>query len=313
MILTIALNPSVVRQINIKDFEIGRTNEAVTDELSVGDCGIYSAYILKAMQADPYVMGISGGIGGRLIKNYLDRNRIKTDFLQVDHEIKTRLIIEDEVNKTITTVVSHNDVISQRDFINIKHKLNHHLSETHIVAVSGSDTYLPKMLDDIHAMSKEAKKIIVNVEGPIVSDTLGKKIYGALIDADDLVRLGINFDYSDESYEIIKNYQKMKQIKYLVVKTEDEIIGFAKNKICKVSYQSRDTIYPIVKSAIFGGLVVGVRRNYPFEMIMKIMGSLANGCSVSDYPFIIKRKEIDKGINLTKITEVYNLRNGFVN
>jgi len=311
MLLTIALNPSVIRQINLEKLIHGSANVAHSDNLSVGDCGIYSAYILKIMQIEPYVMSITGGIGGRFVKNFLDRNRIKTDFLQVDYEIKTHLFISDDSQNQTTSIISHNNSLSQKDFVNIKHKLNHHLAETQIVAISGEDPYLPGIIDDIHAMSKDTKKIVVNTIGSVIKDVLTRNVFAALIDCNDLPMLGIDFELTEECFEKIKVYQKANHVRYMIVKTSDRLIGFTKSKICMVSYEAKDSIFSIINSTVFGGLIVGIRRNYPFERMMKLMGTLANSCSLSDYPFIVNRHEINQGINKTKIVEVFNARNGY--
>lgn len=312
LILTIALNPSVVRKINISNFRTGELNVASKDELSVGDCGIYSAYVIKVMQGDPYVMGVSGGIGGRFIKNFLDKNRIKTDFLHVDHETKTLLLLEDDKNNTLTSISSHNEEITKRDFINIKHKLNHHIDETSIVTISGSDHYTVNLLDEIHKMCKQRKKIILGAEGKALKDCITKDVYSVVIDHSDLESLGLSFPEDKTTYEAIKAFQKEYRIKYIIVKGNYEIVGVTKNKICKVNYSAKDDLYPIVKSMILGGLTIGVKRDYPFEKIMKLIGSIATGCSINEYPFVIKRKEIDRGIKTTKLFEVYNQRNGFI-
>ncbi len=309
MILTIALNPSVVRQLNISEFNIGELNTASSDELTVGDCGIYSAYVIKVMQGEPYVMGLSGGIGGRFIKNFLDKNRIKTNFLHVDHETKTLMIIRDKEN--ITQISSHNEEISDKDFNNIKHKLNNHINETNIITLSGSDHYLPKILDEIHNMSKNRKKIILGAEGMALKSSVDKKIYCVVMSANDLKILGFDYPTDEFSYESIRKYLKIRRIKYLFIKNEYEITGFAKNKICRIKFHSKDSIYPIVKSMILGGVTIGVKRSYPFEKIMKLVGSIANACSIDEYPFVIKRKDIDRGIKQCKLHEIYNQRNGY--
>lgn len=311
MILTIALNPSIVRHIYMQELNPGYTNTVISDELSIGDCGIYSAYVLKVMQVDPYVMGISGGIGGRFVKNFLDRNRIKTDFLQVDHEIKSLLLITDRQNNRTTSIISHNNELSQKDFVNIKHKLNHHLTETQLVAISGEDDYLPGIIDDIIAMSRDVKKIVVNAVGEIVPEILNKRIFAVQINTNDLETLGIEFEATEICFEKIRLYQKERHIRYLILKSHSKIYGFTKNKICSVDYIEKDSIYPISASAIFGGLIVGVRRNYQFERMMKLIGALATTCSLNDYPFVIKRQDVNQSVNKVKIHEIYNTRNGY--
>ncbi len=312
LILTIALNPSVVRKLDIEDYQTGGQNEAVRDELSVGDCGIYSAYVVKVMQGEPYVMAISGGIGGRFIKNFLDRNRIKTDFINVDHETSTLMFIHDKRNDVLTEISSHHEMITKRNLVNIKHKVNNHIDETEMVMISGKDPATPRLLHELHSMSKERKKIILGVSGEVLAQCIDNFIFGVVIDQKDLAMLGLDFPETVESYEAIMRFQRERHIKYVIVRGRYEIIGFTKNKIIKLHYHSRDDIYPIVKSTILGGLTIGIKRGYPFERIMKLIGAIANASSLDQFPFIIKRKDVDRGVNQCKLDEMYNHRNGYM-
>lgn len=291
------------------EFTKGEINVADDDHLTVGDCGIYSAYVIKVMQGEPYVIGVSGGIGGRFIKNFLDKNRIKTDFLHVDHETKTLMLLKDK--ESLTTISSHNEEISKLDFNNIKHKVNNHIEDTSIVMISGSDHYLPNLLDEIHNMSKERKKIILGAEGKALKNCIDNYIYSVVVNMNDLEELGLYYPTDEAGYEVIRKYLRSKRIKYMFIKGEHEVLGFAKNKICKIDFVSKDEIYPIVKSMILGGITIGVRRTYPFEKIMKLIGAIAGNCSIDEYPFVISRKEIDRSIKHCHLIEIYNQRNGY--
>lgn len=311
VILTLALNPAVVRTINVEGFQVDQHNEAVYDALSVGDCGIYSAYIVKILQGDPYVMGVSGGIGGRYIKNFLDKNKIKTDFLQVDHETKTHLLIHDNINDTTTKILSHNNQLTERDFINIKHRIYHHIKETELIMLTGDDAWSSNFIRDLNTMTKGAIRIITAVEGDSFRECINESVYACVMDVDNLKALGYDFPEDEESFERIREFRRAHKMKYLIVKGHYEIIGFAKNKICKVNYHNKNSIYPVVKSMILGGLSVGVKRNYSFETTIKLMGAIANNCSVDEYPFVIRRNEIDRGMKHSKLYEIYNQRNGY--
>lgn len=290
--------------------KLGELNHADKDELSVGDCGIYSAYVVKVMQGEPYVIGVSGGIGGRFIKNFLDKNRIKTDFLHVNHETKTLMLLNE--GDRLTTISSHNEHITQRDFNNIKHKINNHLDDTEIVAISGSDNYLPELLEEIHDMSKDRKKVILGAEGEILPRCIDNYIYAVVLTKEDLQILGLPKPDSEEAYEEIRKFTRSKHIKYMFIHGDDEIFGIAKNKICRIQAVHKHEIYPIVKSTILGGVTIGVKRNYSFEKIMKLISSIAVAASIEEYPFVINRKEIDRGIKHSKVEELYNQRQGYV-
>ncbi len=312
MILTLALNPTVVRTIHIDGLQVDQHNEATSDTLSVGDCGIYSGYIIKKLQGDPYVMGVSGGIGGRFIKNFLDKNKIKTDFLHVDHETKTRLMLHDVIHDTTTEILSHNHQLTERDFINIKHRIYHHIQEAELIAVTGDDQWSSQFIHDLNNMTKDTVRIVTAVEGESVKECLQERVYASVMDRDNLESLDLDFPEDEEGFERIRDFRRNQGMKYLVIQGQQEIIGFAKNKICKVNYHAKDSIYPVVKSMILGGLCMGIKRGYSFETTIKLMGAIGNNSSLDEYPLIIRRHEIDRGMKHAKIHEIYNQRNGYI-
>lgn len=309
MILTVALNPMVVREIKVNKLALHSTNESQADYLRVGDCGVYAAYILKVMQAEPYVMGISGGIGGRYIKNFLDKNRIKTDFLQVQRETKTVLRLTDDQGQT--TILSHNEVISNNDFVNIKHKINHHIDQAEMVLLSGEDYHVTRILDEIHSLAKDTKKIVSGIRGSIIKPCLDKNIYAALLAKTELDQLGLTMPTKDEHYDRIREFQQVKKMKYLLIYDSQFITGFSKNKICRVANNGKPASEIILRSLVLGGLALGVKRKYTLESMMKLIGAITEGADIREYPVVISRKNIDRNIKKVKLIEIYNGRNGY--
>ncbi len=56
MILTIALNPSVDKYIYLNKLEVGEVNEVEEYDLALGESAIYSAYMIKLLQGEPYLL-----------------------------------------------------------------------------------------------------------------------------------------------------------------------------------------------------------------------------------------------------------------
>lgn len=311
MILTIALNPTVNRRIQLDKFNMNGESIAKTDLLTVGDCGIYSAYVMKLLQGDSYVMGVSGGIGGRFIRNFLNKNRIKSDLLQIDRETMTKLIIDDG-SKYDTTIVSHNDYLTNRDFINIRHKLYHHLDEAELIVITGNDENTIALIKDIHQVTNNTMRIVVGAEREALQVALTDKVFGIVLSEDDLKYLNLERPHSIESINDLLVFQKKHKIKYMVIQTIDYIYGFSQNKVCRVPWNTSIVNRTVSKSLMLGGLSICIKRKYPFERMLKLLGAIGMECNISEYPFVLKRKEVERQIKHIKIQEVYNLRNGFL-
>ena len=136
MILTVALNPVVEKTAVIDGLEIDGINQIQDYRLVLGPSAIYSAYIIKLLQGEPYVIGFAGGIGGRYIKNFMEKNRIKSDLLWKDRESRSVLRIIDSVYNTKTILVDNTFSYDEKDKKNIKHKLQLLLKDTEVVIVN---------------------------------------------------------------------------------------------------------------------------------------------------------------------------------
>ncbi|MBC7958646.1 MAG: hypothetical protein H7X94_02160, partial [Vallitaleaceae bacterium] len=89
MILITTLNLFVHKTAVVDGLDVNGINAIQDHRMVVGDSAIYSALIIKILQGEPYVLGIAGGIGGRFIKNFMDKNRIKSDLLMKEQETRS--------------------------------------------------------------------------------------------------------------------------------------------------------------------------------------------------------------------------------
>ncbi len=92
---------------------------------------------------------------------------------------------------------------------------------------------------DLNTMTKGAIRIITAVEGDSFRECINESVYACVMDVDNLKALGYDFPEDEESFERIREFRRTHKMKYLIVKGHYEIIGFAKNKICKVNYHTK--------------------------------------------------------------------------
>lgn len=323
MILSICINPSVIRTIVI-DGGLQGTSEAISDNLSISDSGIYSAYIIKIMQGEPLVIGFSGGIGGRFVKNFLDTNKIKSDLIRNHRETGTTLCICDKQGKKLSTILSHKQEYSKHDKVNIKHKIFNHLRDIDLVVYHGDQKSYEIVADEIVHMTKEPKKLIVSMEGEAICQIFDHRIFGIVLDEKDKnyiqevmgkANILSETKYAQGTKEWMEEYREFftkKKIHIGCIITNQYIYGFTKNKICRVIVKERSDNQSLIKSTILGGIAIGTKRKYTLEKTMKLIGAIANEVNPKNYPFVLRRKEIDRNSKHTSLEEMYNHRNGYI-
>lgn len=103
MIYTVTLNPSLDYVVDVDDFELGRTNRAVSERLYAGGKGINVSFVLKNLGFESTALGFSAGFTGEEIKKQIQERGITENFITVFNgqsriNIKLRGQQETEIN-----------------------------------------------------------------------------------------------------------------------------------------------------------------------------------------------------------------------
>ncbi len=103
MIYTVTLNPSLDYVVDVDDFELGRTNRAVSERLYAGGKGINVSFVLKNLGFESTAFGFSAGFTGEEIKKQIQERGITENFITVLNgqsriNIKLRGQQETEIN-----------------------------------------------------------------------------------------------------------------------------------------------------------------------------------------------------------------------
>lgn len=103
MIYTVTLNPSLDYVVDVDDFELGRTNRAVSERLYAGGKGINVSFVLKNLGFESTALGFSAGFTGEEIKKQIQERGITENLITVLNgqsriNIKLRGQKETEIN-----------------------------------------------------------------------------------------------------------------------------------------------------------------------------------------------------------------------
>lgn len=309
MILTVALNPMIEKEISLDTFEYGGDNKVEGYRLRIGKSSVYSAFIMKLLQGDPYVVGFAGGIGGRYIKNFLDKNRIKSNFLWKDDELQSCYKIIDG-SGTETRLLDRTSKLDDRDVKNLKHRVLASLQEADCVLLNG-DTQGPmslQMMLDTLVLSKQAgRRVVLCAEGSSIERFLEETPYAWIVDDGQLDALGVRGADEKETLAYLRRLLIERRIRYIFYPSRQGVYGIARNKIALATMEGREIDpVPWFKEAIAGGVAIGVKRRHEFEKILKNAYAIYSSVDQSRFPEVCTRKEIDAAAKKCRLVEIYS-------
>ena len=319
MILTIVLNPSVEKTAIVDGVEINQVNQIEDYRLIIGPSAIYSAVVAKVLQGDPYVIGFAGGIGGRYIKNFMDKSKIKSDLIWKDMETRSTLKVIDSIHMTETKFVDRTFSFDENDLKYIKNKFVSHSRESNVMVINDGNASDEKIVEMVEALMDGAKdngiKTIISLAGNQLRKTLDYHPFSIALQKKDLVELEIDTNVEhEELLEQLRIFTIQYKIRYLIYDDGKSIYMIAKNKICSVSYydflEQKEELGS--KDAIVGGLSVAISRQYEMERTTKLLGAITVAMNVDNYPIVVCRKDIDHYSRKLKVREIYNKRDSYL-
>lgn len=148
MITTVTLNPALDITLELNQFTVDQYN--LVDQVSriPGGKGINISKAVRAYGSDTMALGFLGGHTGHFIADMLREYGIITNFWHIEEETRTNIIIVDHENLTHTLLSDPGPKISKQDLDHFKSIFSRVMSQSKIVAISGS---LPIDLpDDIY-------------------------------------------------------------------------------------------------------------------------------------------------------------------
>ena len=86
MIYTVTFNPAIDYVIYMDGLEIGETNRTVREEYYFGGKGINVSWMLNELGVDTTAIGFISGFTGRALETGLQRQGIRTAFIELDEK-----------------------------------------------------------------------------------------------------------------------------------------------------------------------------------------------------------------------------------
>ena len=205
MIYTVTFNPSLDYIVQVDDFKTGVVNRTTYEQILAGGKGINVSIVLRNLDHESTAFGFVGGFTGDALQKTLHKQRIHTDFIEVDEGF-TRINVKMKSNDE-TEINGQGPKITE-DNINDLYKKLDTLNDGDILVISGS---IPSTLpDDMYER---------------IMERLNEKSIQIIVDATkDLLVNVLKY----HPYLIKPNNIELGEIFNVTLKTREEVIPYAK-------------------------------------------------------------------------------------
>jgi 1-phosphofructokinase family hexose kinase len=137
MILTVTLSPAVDRTYFVNDFSWNRTIRASQSAVGVGGKGTDVSCVLGELGHASLALGFAAGNTGRLMDKMMRKHGCKTDFVWVDGETRTNIVIIGGERQGQSTVTEPGLQIGMKELDKLRHKFSAALKKASCVLIGG--------------------------------------------------------------------------------------------------------------------------------------------------------------------------------
>lgn len=135
MIYTITFNPAVDLVIQVPKCQLGTLNRSKGEEYVAGGKGINMSVLLKRLGIDNIATGFFGGFSGKYIKEFLENEGIKPQFISVEGTTRINVKIKGEVE---TEINAAGPTVGKEKFQELVNYFEAVLKEGDIVFLAGN-------------------------------------------------------------------------------------------------------------------------------------------------------------------------------
>ena len=168
MIYTVTLNPALDYDIYMDSFQETELNFSKEVNIRAGGKGINVSKVLSNLGIESEALGFTAGFTGDFIKRDLEKQKIKTDFVELDGNTRINVKINNSGKETEIAGLSPDIIPEAKKLLLEKIK---HLKDGDMIILSGS---IPKSLGK--NIYKEISEMLDNKNVKIVLDTRGDLI-----------------------------------------------------------------------------------------------------------------------------------------
>lgn len=309
MIYTVTLNPSVDLFLEMNKLEYGKRSH-VDDEFTLpGGKAINVSRVLSQLNIPTVATGFTGGYQGDFIKEWLNKEDIMTDFVDIEYQNRTniKLLLDNQE----TVINSYGPKVSHEEVGELLHYLSR-VGEGDTIVMGGS---VPKLEDkddyDIYqrmvAIAKANKsQFIIDIPAEYLVNVIKE---GPILVKPNIEDLEVIFGTKIETNEQLTYYGKQiieMGAKYAIVSYGEEGSMFFDDKgnaYIAEPIDNEDVVNSTgCRDAMIGGFIgTFVKTSDPLESYKMAVAAATATAKVVDLP---NRKQIEEELELVNIKKL---------
>jgi len=195
MIYTVTFNPSLDYVVWVKEFVLGNSHRAETEELYAGGKGINVSTVLRQLEVDNIALGFVAGFTGREIINRLDGIGVPSEFITLNQGM-SRINLKLKSNGSTETEVNGLGPVIEQIHLKLFYEKLECIRDGDFLVLSGS---VPQSIKDMSYVYLHICRLVKSKKVKLVVDTEGDFLRNTLCERPFLIKpnqreLGMLFD-----------------------------------------------------------------------------------------------------------------------
>jgi 1-phosphofructokinase family hexose kinase len=259
MILSVTLNTAIDRTFFINNFQWGQTIRACNTAIGMGGKATDASWILGELGYPNLAMGFAAGVVGRQMKKMLEERGCKTNFVWVEGETRTNIIVINVDGKGQSTLTSGGLIVSENDLKKFWKKFKVSLRSARCVVIGGSlpDGVDPSIYTHLVRHAREAGL-------PVIFDASGPGLMAGLEGHPTIVKpnldeiswlVGYKMSSTRQAYQVAKELQAKYNTNFIITLGKEGALAVLSDR----SYIIPIIDIPVVSTAGAGdGVLAGL-------------------------------------------------------
>ena len=298
MIYTVTFNPALDYIVNMDNLKLGETNRSTSEMILSGGKGINVSIVLKNLGFDNVALGFVAGFTGEEIENGTRKLGITTDFIHLKEglsriNVKLKASEETEVNGT-------GPIISEDELNALYGKLEN-LKKDDILVLAGSvPNTLPQDIYEkiMEMLQDKGIKIVVDATKDLLLNVLKYKPFLIKPNNHELSEIfGLEIKTEEEIIDYAKKLQDKGARNVLISRASDGAILIAENGDIYKSPAPKGKVVNSVGAgdSMVAGFIAGYLKNNSYEEAFKT--GVASGSASAFSKYLAKKEEILEILN----------------
>ncbi len=300
MIYTVTLNPSVDYIVQIERVNLGELNRSIHEDKFPGGKGINVSRVLKEMGVTSRALGFTGGFTGRYITEYLQNDKIETDFVQVSED--TRINIKLKTEKE-TEINASGPSITETNIIALKDKVKQLTNQDILILAGSIPSSMPETIYEelVKICAENGAEFVVDAEGELLMKVLA---YHPFLIKPNHHELGEIFETEISTCEQAIHYGKLlveKGAKNVIVSLAGEGAVFINKDTAFIAEVPKGLVKSSVGAgdSMVAGYVAKFRETNDVKAAFKY--SVASGSATAFSIGLCQPEEVEKLLHQVKI------------